>query len=444
MPKDKISAKGNPTFKDLTNTFVLSTVSSSSEQVLSEIPKALSVDPGRRRRSHQKSRVGCENCRRRRVKCSEETPCANCTWRGDRCQRRMQNNGTFLTSSAATETNVNLLHLRLFHHFHTNTRQTLLCGHEAWEHALQLSFQFDFLMNAVLCISARHLAVLHPEDQTYKTTAMMHLCRASSGLRQELSKGGTSIHFDAFLATSILLYYDTWTNTDYFLPLDKSEAMSDASTDRVFGFSFSLKKTLLACFQRPSSQPSVFRKHLMLNPGDVLVAASHTSTNTIAKYQDFFSYHRPISFEMLNTPFPSYLCTDKTTSDPQPHSDLRRPTVLDPVEDAYASVVSRLCLILPFLSETQRADSNPSTAPSLTPALAKYILSFPLLGWNTFPSMVERGDLHALLLLYHFYRAVRILLTPGEWWWAHKRAAVAESVLRGSLVNGINKQSKPW
>ncbi|KAI2792231.1 hypothetical protein POX_b02268 [Penicillium oxalicum] len=40
----------------------------------------------RTRRSHQKSRTGCSNCKRRRVKCDEARPaCLNCTQRKDAC-----------------------------------------------------------------------------------------------------------------------------------------------------------------------------------------------------------------------------------------------------------------------------------------------------------------------------------------------------------------------
>ncbi|KAI8944847.1 hypothetical protein F4801DRAFT_570344 [Xylaria longipes] len=453
MSRDRTSTESAPTLKDLSNTFVLSSAASSSDRVLSEVPKALSVDPSRQRRAHLKSRAGCENCRRRRVKCSEETPCANCIRRGDRCQRHIRSNGvasipkmpTQATgfSSKSSDTTVNLLHMKLFHHFQTSTRQTLLCGQEAWDYVLQLSFEFDYLMNAILCIAARHLAVIHPEDPTYRTVAASHLCRASSGLRGELSKGSTSIHFDAFLATSILFYYDTWTNADYFLPEQEDETVSDAWTDRVFGFSFSLKKTLLTGFELAREKPSVFRQSLTKNPGDEIAAAFQTSPGRLAEYEDFFSYHRPLGMEMLNE-FPTNpVDEDQVNSDFRPDHVFRTRIALDPAEEAYIPVVRRLCLILPFLSQGESPDSTSGPDPSsMLPLLANFILSFPLLGYSHFPTLIERGDSHALFLLYHFYRAVRILLSHKDWWWAHKRAVVAEGVLRQRLINKITSRLK--
>ncbi|KAI0536703.1 hypothetical protein GGR58DRAFT_528003 [Xylaria digitata] len=446
MPTNGFSTESNPTLKDLSNTFVLSSSASGSGQVLSEVPKALSVDPPRKRRAHLKSRGGCDSCRRRRVKCTEETPCANCIRRGDHCQRYTRGtdeastlkmptqvpNSSFRSTNAA----VNLLHMKLFHHFQTETRQTLLCGQEAWDYVLQLSFEFDYLMNAILCIAARHLAVICPEDPTYKTAAASHLCRASSGLRGELSKGSTSIHFDAFLATSILFYYDTWTNTDYFLPPQDNEIVSEAWTDRVFGFSSSLKKTLMTGFERPWEQPSLFRQSLTKNPGDEIAAISQASPDRLAEYENFFSYSRLLTMEMLNMSPSSVVDEDQINSSSRPSPIFQTQVAADLVEDAYVPVVRRLCLILPFLDGDQPLDSPSGLGSSSTlPLLAKFILSFPLLGWSAFPALIERGDSHALFLLYHFYRAVRILLSHKDWWWAQNRAVVAEGVLRERLIN---------
>jgi hypothetical protein len=52
-----------------THMFVLS-ITSESEQVLSEVPRPLAAGLGRQRRVHQKSKLGCDNCKRRRIKVS--------------------------------------------------------------------------------------------------------------------------------------------------------------------------------------------------------------------------------------------------------------------------------------------------------------------------------------------------------------------------------------
>lgn len=63
------AGKVGRSLSDFTNTFILSSAQS-TEQVLCEVPKALVGDPVRQRRTHQKSRAGCESCKTRRVKVS--------------------------------------------------------------------------------------------------------------------------------------------------------------------------------------------------------------------------------------------------------------------------------------------------------------------------------------------------------------------------------------
>ncbi|KAI1313134.1 hypothetical protein F5Y03DRAFT_390143 [Xylaria venustula] len=449
MSRHGDSTEPIPTLRDLSNTFVLSSSGPGSGQVLSEVPKFLSLhDPSRQRRAHLKSKAGCDNCRRRRVKCSDEIPCTNCTRRGDHCQRRAVRPTSVSSipkistqfpssNSRSADTAVNLLHMKMFHHFQTSTRQTLLWGEEAWDHVLQLSFEFDYLMNAILCIAARHLSVVRPNDLTYRTMAVSQLCRASSGLRKELSRGGVSIHLDSFLATSMLLYYDTWTNADYFSASQDDGIASDVWTDRVFGFSSSLKRTLLACFQRLWEKPSILRQAIMKNPLDELTAVLNTSPDKLAEYEDFFSYHRPI--DMLSEPLENLIGKKQTSL--KPGCVYRHQIAPDPAEEAYAPVARRLCVILPLVIRDQSQDLTRNPVPSsLMPLLARFILSFPLLGFSAFPTLVDRGDSHALFLLYHFYRAVRILLSREDWWWAHRRAVAAEGVLRERLIGTIQNR----
>ena len=345
-----------------------------------------------------------------------------------------------LPSSGSTDAVVNLLHLKLFHHFQTCTRQTLLLAPEVWEHALQLSFQFEFLMNAFLCVAAHHLATLQPEDATYPTAAASHLCRSLSRFRCELSDNFASIHIDAFIATSLLVQYETWTSPDFFSPQDDAVVSFDPSRDRIFAFSSSLKQVFLKSVPLLLVQPSVVMPHLQYDPTDILLRAAQISKGTLAQYQDYFSYHRPLNLELLNIPLPYTRGTDLANSNLWQHRVLKIQDAPDPIEDEYAPVITRLCLILSFLPEARPPESI-SAQSSLFPELARYILSFPVMCHGLFASMIQQSDPHALLLLYHFYRAVRILLPPGEFWWAHKRATVSETGLKEWLTKESAKQA---
>jgi hypothetical protein len=123
----------------------------------------------------------------------------------------------------------------------------------------------------------------------------------------------------------------------------------------------------------------------------------------------------------------------------EPLPYIRGPDGIDPREHGeneitgYAPMIDHICLILSFLPESQ-----PSIAPMLQ--VASYLVSFPVLCRGFFACKVQESDPHALLLLYHFFRAVRILLPADECWWAQQRAALTENTLREWLIREM--QSK--
>ncbi|KAI1332171.1 hypothetical protein F5Y16DRAFT_215637 [Xylariaceae sp. FL0255] len=451
MPGGKSRSRNSHghSIQDLTNTFVLAPTVGSRDSVLSEIPHSAAYDPARQRRAHTKSRTGCDNCRKRRVKCSEGTPCENCARRGDRCERgaskraeaslcsKLRNTPSALSFESSTSASVNLVHMRLFHHFQENTLPTLLVAPEAWGHALQLSFHFDFLMDALLGLSARHLSILKPKDKSYQTAAASHFCRAFAGLRREISKDDVaSIHFDAFMAASILFYFYTWSSSEDQLSHEgANHATKESCSDSVFEFSHSLKHTLLKVFQDPTGQLSVFRVHLLLDPSVALVKALEDFSATPAVYEETLSYRRPVSEMMLGSPCPGRSAVTMTLSESRVADDSAEAHIS--MEDVYNPVLRRLSLLLPFLPDQTSHGFGVGKIALPKPAIARYILSFPLLGWSRFPLMIEQGDTHALLLLYHFYRSVNILLSDKEWWWAHGRASAAERVLHKRLMNAI-------
>jgi hypothetical protein len=343
-----------------------------------------------------------------------------------------------LPSSKSNDAVVNLIHLKLFHHFQTCTQKTLLLKPEVWERALQLSFRYELLMNAVLCVASRHLAFLKPEDTTHSTAAASHLSRALSLFRQALSNTLASTHIDAFLATSILLQVEVWTSTDFYSSREDGVSSFDPSRDRIFSLNSSLKQVFLKSIPLISNQRSTILPHIAHNPRVALAEAAQISDSTLADYQNIFSYHRPLTSELLNVPLPyirgrglasSSLWQDHVPKIKEQHN---------PIHDGYMNVVTELCLILSYIPEAQPPDSISAESP-LLPDLARYIFSFPVLCRGPFASMIQQSNPYALLLLYHFYRAVRILLPPNECWWAYKRATLSETILKEWLTREIAK-----
>jgi hypothetical protein len=292
---------------------------------------------------------------------------------------------------------------------------------DTWGNALQLCSEHEFLKNAILSISARHLAFLQPEAQKYPTVAANHLYRAIAQLREELSERPSSTHPDAFIATSILLQFEIWTNTDF-----DQDGVFDPSAEHFFTFNLSLKKVFLKKASLLSNRPSEFLKNIQHNPMLKLIEQAQISNATVVDHQRFFSRKLPFNADMFKP-----LQYTHGTVLANPWGDHRKETT------GYASVINHLCLILSFVPE-----AGADAVTSLLPELTRYIASFPLICGKHFAEMVHQSDPHSLLLLYPFYRAVKILLPPGQCWWAQKRATVSEIILKEWLIRKCMKQDE--
>jgi hypothetical protein len=193
-----------------------------------------------------------------------------------------------------------------------------------------------------------------------------------------------------------------------------------------------MKEVFLKSVPLISSQPSVLLTHLAYNPRDVLVEAAQISSDTLARYQVFFSYNRPFNLEQLNIPLPftrgAGLAFSTRWEDVHKISEESNST-----EMGYEAIIGELCLILSFLPEAQPLKFGSTETPPL-PELVRFIFTFPITCRGPFASMFQQSDPHTLLLLYHFYRAVRILLPSDKCWWASERATLSETLLKEWLV----------
>lgn len=321
--------------------------------------------------------------------------------------------------------------MKLFHHFETSTCHTLLLPAQVWDTAMQLCPQYGFLMHTVLCISARHLAVLQPRDEAYPTAATSHLCRALSLFRHELSKDFTAIRLDALVATILLLQIELWASIDGPPSLDSDPTRDNIVADRLFLVSSSVKQLFLNTLPRIARQPSVFLPQLQQDHRAVLIQTAQITSGTLTRYHDFYAYSRPLNAELLNPPCPDEEATHLAKSACRQHCVPERVGEhADPVRNGYEPAISRLCLVQAFADEVERRSDAAGAKPPLSPELARYIFSFPVACHGAFASMLQEHDPHAVLVVYHFYGAVKKLLPRDEYWWAHDRAAASEATLR--------------
>ncbi|KAJ4016325.1 hypothetical protein NW752_003447 [Fusarium irregulare] len=156
------------------------------------------------RRSHKKSKNGCEQCKQRHVKCDEGRPsCRLCTTTDLRCSYSTLNppitpnsnpspdpnhdsTGTLSPTPNASNDVVNTQHMELFHHLITNRDlfslgDTVKDYKKTFEVCLQESFKAPHLLHSMLAFSARHLSVLYPDRrEEYRNQANRLQMRAIS------------------------------------------------------------------------------------------------------------------------------------------------------------------------------------------------------------------------------------------------------------------------
>lgn len=193
------------------------------------------------RRSHLKSRTGCRTCKARKIKvssgrqsickcvsrrrtwqntslctslsshsprltrleqCDEQRPsCRNCLKRRADCEFLSESSvyPNFGTKDEAALT-LNMLDLQLMHHFTTSTYATLFCYppvRHFWRgEAVQMGFRCDYVMRAILAVSALHLAYHSPERrEMYTSTALTYhriASRQAMGLMSDLKEENAS------------------------------------------------------------------------------------------------------------------------------------------------------------------------------------------------------------------------------------------------------------
>ncbi|KAE8409275.1 hypothetical protein BDV37DRAFT_237096 [Aspergillus pseudonomiae] len=194
------------------------------------------------RRSHKKSRNGCDQCKERRVKCDEKHPiCSNCTSRElictylkipivsaprrtvhavtDRSQdyhHRRQSQSKHhdkqpISSVKSVEPSFVLRDLELMHKFSTETFQCL-CGDQSdmgdWQVLIpQQASKHTFLLHGILALAALHIAATATERTivlSYLDTALQYHNMSFAPFRQALD-ALTPLNCDAVFAQSAII-----------------------------------------------------------------------------------------------------------------------------------------------------------------------------------------------------------------------------------------------
>ncbi|KAI0502717.1 hypothetical protein F5B22DRAFT_632291 [Xylaria bambusicola] len=414
--------------------------------------------PGRKR-PHYKSRRGCLVCKQRRVKCDEQFPCSNCLKRHERCIRSntagSRNNELSTRISQplnvlmVEDTSMNLLHLELFSHFQRSLVDTLAFS-EIWEQVLPWSFQEPYIMCTILCLAAMHLATVRPQSPRYSDVAVQFLSKSASLFSEKLSRPVTAQNSEAVIAASILMHYISWSHIGF---IDKQEKFQyqrgnsplamQLSKDPLLQLSFGVQGILNEAFRILMGSDSVFLTTGLYSPVYAIEEA------ILQQGEDpwrFVHYFMGISDDPRCQPPGDDLSSYK--ENPTGCLWLREnrcntETALVPPQEppntqqvAFEGIAKRLSLLFCLTSISSSTNSSASQALTrLQPDIERCFFSFPVHYSRAFRELAIRGDSRALIILCHFYRAARILLTGPRTWWARQRSRVIECLILEDLTS---------
>ena len=194
--------------------------------------------PFRSRKTHSKSRTGCDSCKRRRKKCDERTPiCSCCSEQGLLCHYGKPNETSLVPRERPSQPlrpalawtglpGLTTDEAKLFHHFHAQTLPTLGSSsvQSAIECCLPAAVNFDFFRHSVCTLAASHTVFL---SENRDSSINHHFDKALCTFRQRLTFPITCKDLDAILTSCVLLGMIT------FSTLHETPRNSQGQSDKV-------------------------------------------------------------------------------------------------------------------------------------------------------------------------------------------------------------------
>lgn len=399
------------------------------------------------------------------------------------------------------DTQINLLHMELFHHFQTELKDTLSFP-QVWPLLLRQAFhvrrlqlhstqscgtaainndsQEPYIMCTILSLAATHLSILRPGTHRYSRAALRLLAKSAQLFRENLSRPITPENCDALMGTSILMHYLSWCNLSFLEDQRSGLRGLDLSQDQLFLLSPGVQHIFFEALPLFLSARSVFVSVALYRPRvrmedavrqrgrnpDELVSLfmrlwddphyrseeaddeaadssgiPEKSTYHCQEMVALYSSHPEVADmlrarEVIMGIDPSATPsldpnTDATTTPRSASPSSQRPPFPRTPREAYERAARSLAVILCFPPPPLHGDAT--AAAPMQPDFERFFFSFPILLSGPFLGLARAGDARALVVLFHFYRAARVLLTSRESWWARERSHVLEGLILQEL-----------
>ncbi|CAG9936499.1 unnamed protein product [Clonostachys rosea f. rosea IK726] len=283
------------------------------------------------------------------------------------------------------------------HHFEHFTSETLLFDKPFWEnHILPLALQHEYLMHAIMTISASHLLYLQPKVRQHNKAAALHLDSALSGFRASLS--GLYLpqaQYDVVIACSFILLYYAW-SVPFFNTSD--EDSTTIESDGLLWFAAGIKTVIVTIYKlRPKD--SMFQAYFEAEP-----------------VKSFYEWSEQTDF--------SYDFGQKFLD--QSQAPVRHPGLA--CVSGCGSVNAAERLVGPVFHALD-AISQGEDLSVIMPAVMTYMLMWPSKAMQDFQEEIKRGDHRALVTMLSFYASSWTLLSGRAWWAYHRSKVMCTEIL---------------
>ncbi|KAI0095785.1 hypothetical protein F4776DRAFT_562686 [Hypoxylon sp. NC0597] len=382
----------------------------------------------RQRRYHAKSKAGCLTCKQRRIKCDEVRPtCGRCSSRNVQCrfeavpERQQQqlatrgvrqgqayppNQDADVGCVVRRKSNpvaqnpglgdIDMIALRLMHHFEHFTSATLLLGNGIWrDQVLPLALEHEQLMSAVLMISATHLHYLQPAVAINARAAAHYLDRTLASFRASLEAPLGEQNPDVMISCAFILLHYTWATP--FFSLDEAEP--NPASDKLIPFASGLKSVIQRANDMESPSLTIFKP--LLRPEMIRRFKDWAAT------VEYSGYNFQEEF-MLRSKAP----------------------VLGREEECWEGCgsVHAADRLVPIL-QTVDVISRGEDVSWLMPDVQAYSLMWPAKSNKKFEDEVAVNQPDSLVVMLAFYASMTWLLADDVWWAERRSKVMLKTIL---------------
>lgn len=345
-------------------------------------------------------------------------------------------------------------------------------------------------MSAILCVAAMHLSTLCPQNPEYSHAAMQLMGKTIQLFRKNLSRALTKYNCETLMGAALLVNYMSWFNIRFMDGTRTADSTADSylAQDQLFLLSPGIIQLWFQAIPVFIDEGSVFAQIIYKDPRlkieEMMRREGEDPARFVAPFMTIWDnpryqsagcttadaygsttyawrlllgldtelpcrgFSRYTGVSVLREPDESNTllrfkeAIRKVTTN-YTYTDQLNTSVVSPshlIRSSFANIVRRLSPLLCCASfKCLQNTKSPGPVESLEEDIEQLFYGFPILCCGPFVELIIKRDSRALVFLFHFYRAARILLPAKKCWWAYHRSCSLQRLLWKELsIRGID------